>query len=91
VHGVAGIIGALGIGILASPSLGGTGFGGSNASIGAQLMVQAISVGFTLVYTGVLSYILLKIVDMIVGLRVTDEAETEGLDVAEHGEAAYNN
>jgi Amt family ammonium transporter len=91
VHGVAGIIGALGIGILASPSFGGTGFGGENASIGAQLTVQAISVGFTLVYTGVLSFILLKIVDLIVGLRVTDEAETEGLDVAEHGEAAYNN
>jgi Amt family ammonium transporter len=53
--------------------------------------VQAVSVGFTLVYTGVLSYILLKIIDMVIGLRVTDEAETEGLDVAEHGEAAYNN
>jgi Amt family ammonium transporter len=91
VHGVAGIIGALGIGILASPGLGGTGFGGSNAGIAAQLTVQAISVGFTLIYTGVLSYILLKIVDMVIGLRVTDEAETEGLDVAEHGEAAYNN
>jgi Amt family ammonium transporter len=91
VHGVAGIIGALGIGILASPSFGGTGFGGENASIGAQLSVQAVSVGFTLVYTGVLSYVLLKIVDLVVGLRVTDEAETEGLDVAEHGEAAYNN
>jgi Amt family ammonium transporter len=91
VHGVAGIIGALGIGVLASPSFGGTGFGGDNASIGAQLGVQALSVGFTLVYTGVLSYILLKIIDMVIGLRVTDEAETEGLDVAEHGEAAYNN
>ena len=91
VHGVAGIIGALGIGILASPSFGGTGFGGENASIGAQLGVQALSVGFTLVYTGVLSYVLLKIIDLVIGLRVTDEAETEGLDVAEHGEAAYNN
>ncbi len=91
VHGVAGIIGALGIGILASPSFGGTGFGGENASIGAQLTVQAVSVGFTLVYTGVLSYILLKVIDLVIGLRVTEEAETEGLDVAEHGEAAYNN
>ncbi len=91
VHGVAGIIGALGIGILASPTFGGTGFGGENASIGAQLTVQAVSVGFTLVYTGVLSYILLKVIDLVIGLRVTEEAETEGLDVAEHGEAAYNN
>jgi ammonium transporter, Amt family len=91
VHGVAGIVGALGIGILAAPALGGTGFGGDNASIGAQLAVQAASVGFTIVYTGVVSFILLKIVDMFIGLRVADEAETEGLDVAEHGEAAYNN
>ncbi|MDH3320364.1 MAG: ammonium transporter [Betaproteobacteria bacterium] len=90
VHCVSGIVGALGIGILASPDLGGTGFGGTNAGIGAQLIVQATAVGFTLVYTGVLSYILLKIVDMIVGLRVTEEAESEGLDLAEHGEAAYN-
>lgn len=90
VHGVAGIIGALGIGILASPGLGGTGFGGDIKSIGAQLTVQAISVGFTLVYTGVLSYVLLKVIDMTVGLRVTEESEAEGLDLAEHGEAAYN-
>jgi ammonium transporter, Amt family len=90
VHGVAGIIGALGIAVLAAPGLGGTGFGGSNASIGAQLVVQATSVGFTLAYTGVVSYILLKVIDMVIGLRVTEEAETEGLDIAEHGEAAYN-
>ena len=90
VHGVAGIIGALGIAILASPSLGGTGFGGNNASIGAQLVVQATSVGFTLVYTGIVSFVLLKLVQMFVGLRVTEEAESEGLDIAEHGEAAYN-
>ena len=91
VHGIAGIVGAIGIGILASPSLGGTGFGAGNATMGAQLMTQVISVGFTLVYTGVLSYILLKIVDMILGLRVSEEAETEGLDITEHGETAYNN
>jgi Amt family ammonium transporter len=90
VHGVAGIIGALGIAVLAAPGLGGAGFGGDNASIGAQLVVQATSVGFTLLYTGVVSYVLLKIIDMVIGLRVSDEAETEGLDIAEHGEAAYN-
>jgi len=90
VHGVAGIVGALGIGILASPSLGGAGFGGDNAGIGAQLAVQAAGVGFTLLYTGIVSFILLKLVDLFIGLRVSDEAETEGLDVAEHGEAAYN-
>jgi Amt family ammonium transporter len=91
VHCVSGIVGAIGIGILASPSLGGTGFGGDNASIGAQLTVQATAVAFTLVYTGVLSFILLKIVDMMVGLRVSEEGESQGLDISDHGEAAYNN
>ncbi len=91
VHGIAGIVGAIGIGILASPAFGGTGFGGDNSSIGGQLYVQVISVAFTLVYTGVVSYVLLKIIDVIVGLRVTEEAETEGLDINEHGETAYNN
>jgi len=90
VHAIGGIVGALGIGILASPALGGQGFGGDNASIGAQFIVQAEAVGFTIVYDAVVTYILLKIVSMIVGLRVTDEAESQGLDVAEHGESAYN-
>jgi len=91
VHGVAGIVGAIGIGILASPSFGGTGFGGDITSIGAQLWVQLLSVAFTLVYVGILTYVILKIVDVIVGLRVASEAESEGLDIAEHGESAYNN
>jgi len=91
VHAIGGIVGALGIGILASPALGGQGFGGDNASIGAQFIVQAEAVGFTIVYDAVVTYIILKIVSMIVGLRVADEAESQGLDVAEHGESAYNN
>jgi len=90
VHAIGGIVGALGIGILASPALGGQGFGGDNASIGAQFIVQAEAVGFTIVYDAVVTFIILKIVSMIVGLRVTDEAESQGLDVAEHGESAYN-
>jgi Amt family ammonium transporter len=90
VHGVAGIIGALGIGVLAAPGLGGTGFGGGNTSIGGQLAVQAAAVGFTLAYTGVVSFALLKLLDMTLGLRVSEEAEAEGLDIAEHGEVAYN-
>jgi len=90
VHGVAGMVGALGIGVLASPGLGGTGFGSGNDGMGAQLVTQAISVGFTLVYVAVVTYILLKVVDVAVGLRVSEEAESEGLDVAEHGESAYN-
>jgi ammonium transporter, Amt family len=90
VHAIGGIVGALGIGILCAPALGGQGFGGENASIGQQFFVQAKAVGFVIVYDAVVSYILLKIVGMIVGLRVSDEAESQGLDVAEHGESAYN-
>jgi len=90
VHAIGGIVGALGIGILASPALGGQGFGGEIKSIGQQFMVQAEAVGFTIVYDAVVTFIILKIVGMTIGLRVSDEAETEGLDVAEHGEAAYN-
>ncbi len=90
VHAIGGIVGALGIGILASPALGGQGFGGSNASIGQQFMVQIEAVGFTVIYDAIVSFILLKLIGMFIGLRVTDEAETEGLDIAEHGETAYN-
>ena len=90
VHAVGGIVGALGIGILASPGLGGQGFGGDIKSIGGQFMTQAMAVGFTIVYTAVVSFILLKIIGMFTSLRVTEEAETEGLDIAEHGETAYN-
>ena len=90
VHAIGGIVGALGIGILASPGLGGQGFGGDIKSIGGQFMTQAMAVGFTIIYTAVVSFILLKIIGMFTSLRVTEEAETEGLDIAEHGETAYN-
>ncbi|MFZ5558225.1 MAG: ammonium transporter [Pseudomonadota bacterium] len=89
VHGVAGIIGAVGIGILASPGLGGVGYA-EGVTMGGQVMTQVISVVFTLVYTGVISFILLKIIGGIVGLRVTEEEETQGLDISDHGESAYN-
>ena len=90
VHCIGGIVGALLIGILASPGLGGQGFGGDNKTIGEQFWVQCQAVGFTLVYDAIVTYILLKLIDMMVGLRVTDEQETEGLDIAEHGENAYS-
>ena len=90
VHAIGGIVGALLIGILCSPALGGQGFGGDNKSIAQQFIVQAEAVGFTIVYDAVVSFILLKIISMFTSLRVTDEAETEGLDIAEHGETAYN-
>ena len=90
VHAIGGIVGALLIGILCSPALGGQGFGGDNKSIAQQFIVQAEAVGFTIVYDAVVSYIILKVISMFTSLRVSDEAETEGLDIAEHGESAYN-
>jgi ammonium transporter, Amt family len=89
VHGVAGIVGALAIGVLTSSAFGGVGLP-EGGTIAGQVTVQAVSVLFTVVYTGILSYVLLKIIDATLGLRVAEESETEGLDIAEHGETAYN-
>jgi Amt family ammonium transporter len=88
IHGVGGIVGALGTGIVAAPVLGGYGVG--EYSIGGQLWTQFVAVIVTLIWTTGGSLILYKVVDMIVGLRVTPEAEREGLDLADHGERAYN-
>jgi Amt family ammonium transporter len=87
IHGVGGLIGALGTGILTAPSLGGT--GAADFSIASQFMTQLTAVVITIVWCGVVSAILYKVVDLIVGLRVTVEAEREGLDLSSHGEAAY--
>jgi Amt family ammonium transporter len=87
VHGVGGIIGALLTGVLAAPALGGT--QAAEFSIGSQLYVQAKSVLLTIVWSGVVAAIAYKLADIIVGLRVTEEEEREGLDVASHGESAY--
>ena len=89
VHAIGGIIGALLTGVFASSSLGGAGLA-EGVTIGAQLGKQFVGVGATLVYTAIVSLILLKIVDAIVGLRVTEEQETEGLDIALHDERGYN-
>jgi len=89
VHAIGGIIGAILTGIFADASLGGVGLA-DGVSIGAQLSKQFVGVGATLVYTAVVSLVLLKIVDVIIGLRVTEEQETEGLDIALHDERGYN-
>jgi ammonium transporter, Amt family len=86
VHAVGGIIGALLTGVFAAASLGGSKV---DLDIGGQVWIQTLGVLFTLVYTGIGSYIILKIVDVIVGLRVTEEQETEGLDVSQHDERGY--
>ncbi|WP_210529213.1 ammonium transporter [Rubellimicrobium arenae] len=90
VHGVGGIIGAVGTGILASPSLGGTGFLVESGTMGGQVMAQITAVVITLLWSGIASVILLFIVKAITGLRVRDDVEREGLDITEHGETAYN-
>ncbi|MFQ5567588.1 MAG: ammonium transporter [Paracoccaceae bacterium] len=90
VHAVGGIIGALLTGVFCAQWLGGSGFGEGIEGVGAQVGVQLVGVIATIVYTGAASLIILKILDVIVGLRVSDEQETEGLDLALHDEKGYN-
>ncbi|NKI71404.1 ammonium transporter [Collimonas pratensis] len=97
VHGVGGIMGALLTGVFAAPSLGGTGIYDyvTNAvlpdySIPGQLWIQFEGVLTTLVWSGVVSLIAFKLVDIVMGLRVTEEEEREGLDISSHGESAYH-
>ncbi len=100
VHGVGGIVGALLTGVFNSPSLGGPSLvadwttvamvAPDAYSIAGQVWTQAKAVLITIVWSGVVSFIAFKIVDMMVGLRVSEEAEREGLDITSHGETAYN-
>ena len=87
VHAIGGIIGAMLTGLCADASLGGAGL---DISIGAQLGKQFVGVMTTVIYTGVVSFILLKVIDVVIGLRVTDEEETQGLDLSLHDERGYN-
>ncbi len=87
VHGVGGILGAILTGVFAAPGLGG--MGAADFSIGSQVTKQLVAVLVTIVWSGVVSFIAYKVVDMIVGLRVAEEEEREGLDTTYHGESAY--
>jgi ammonium transporter, Amt family len=96
VHALGGIVGALLTGVFNSPDLGGPGFvtdwvtaKTGFSSIAEQLWVQAKAVALTIVWSGVVAFIAFKLVDLTIGLRVTEEDEREGLDTAAHGEAAY--
>jgi Amt family ammonium transporter len=89
VHGMGGIVGALLTGIFMSADLGGVGYG-EGVTMGSQLWDQIVATVVTIVWSGIVSLILYKIVDMMVGLRVTEEQEREGLDLSEHGERAYH-
>ena len=97
VHGVGGILGALLTGVFASPALGGTGICdyvankcGEWGGIGNQVWIQAQGVLITLVWSGVVAFIAFKIVDLVIGLRVPEDEEREGLDITSHGETAYS-
>jgi Amt family ammonium transporter len=97
VHGVGGITGALLTGVFASPSLGGTGICdyvantcGGYPGIGTQVWIQLQGVLTTIVWSGVVAFAAFFIVKMVVGLRVSEEEEREGLDITSHGETAYN-
>jgi len=100
VHGIGGIVGALLTGVFNSPSLGGPGFvadwvtatgiTAADYSIASQVWIQAKAVLTTVVWSGVVSFIAFKVVDLTIGLRVSEEDEREGLDISSHGETAYN-
>jgi Amt family ammonium transporter len=87
VHGVGGIVGALGTAIVASPSLGGFGL---NANIGGQFITQLTAVVIAVVWSAVVSFVALMIVKAVMGLRVNESSESDGLDLSTHGERAYN-
>ena len=89
IHAVGGIIGAILTGVFCAESLGGAGFGGDISSIGGQVAVQFLGVGATVLYTGIVSAIILKVIDEVMGVRVTEDEETEGLDLALHDERGY--
>ena len=96
VHGVCGIVGALLTGVFAAPALGGSGIYdyvankvSEDYSIWGQLVTQATGVATTVIWSGVVAFIVFKLIDLTMGLRVTEEDEREGLDTTAHGEAAY--
>lgn len=86
VHGIGGIVGALLTGVFAAPSLGGF---GTVEDIAAQVWIQAKGVGFTVIYTAIATYVILKVLDLVMGLRVNEEEESVGLDLAQHNERGY--
>jgi len=96
VHCVGGIVGALATGILVSPMLGGTGIMDyatgkiADYDMWTQLTAQGKAVGTTLVWSGIGSLVLYKVVDVLVGLRPSPDSEREGLDLTDHGERAYD-
>jgi ammonium transporter, Amt family len=96
VHAIGGIVGALLTGVFVNPALGGAGVvdyvanGVAPYDFAAQMTAQLWAVGTAIVVSGVVAFISLKVVDLVIGLRVSEESEREGLDTTEHGERAYH-
>jgi len=89
IHAMGGIVGALLTGVFCAKSFGGAGFSDHATSIGGQLAIQAEAVLATVVYDAIATFIILKVIDIVIGLRVSEEEEREGLDVTQHGEQVY--
>lgn len=89
IHGVGGIIGAIGTGVFVSPALGGVGVDGYD--MGSQVTTQTLGVLVAVGWSGTVSFVLFKLIDLTIGLRVKEEDEREGLDTTSHGERAYTN
>jgi Amt family ammonium transporter len=98
VHGVGGILGALLTGVFAAPQLGGQGLfdyttnkmSADPYSIASQVLIQAEAIGTTIIWSAVVSLVAYKLVDIVIGLRVPEDQEREGLDITSHGESAYH-
>ena len=90
VHGIGAIVGGILTGVFCDPSLGGTGFKGEWTSIAGQVYVQTVSLLVAIVWSFVVSVIAFKLAKVLVGLRVSTDEESEGLDLASHGERGYN-
>jgi Amt family ammonium transporter len=90
VHGVGGILGSLLVAYLALPAFGGLGLA-DDVTAGSQFMVQLTSVAITVLWTGIASYVILKVIGAVIGLRVDQQDEVEGLDLSQHGERGYHN
>ena len=92
VHAVGGIVGALLTGVFSATTLGvfsGQGLADGVAGIGGQVFNQSVGVIVTIIYSGTLSFVILKVIDAVIGLRVSEDEESEGLDLASHDERGY--
>jgi Amt family ammonium transporter len=90
VHGVGGMLGSILVAILAAKEFGGVGYA-EDLDMGSQLAVQALAVAVTALWSAIATIVLVKVLAAVTGLRVSPEAETEGLDIVSHGESAYEN